>query len=106
MRRSVVSALTLAVALISAPATFAQDAEPEAAVTAQPANPLESQGDDAPDYWDEVLCRAGPRTAPPLRSRERICQTRRAWREYERRLEEVSRNMPHRNRTPDRQPNM
>lgn len=106
MRRSAVSAFALAAALISAPATFAQDAAPAGAVTTERADPPEAEGDDAPDYWDEVLCRAGPRTAPPLRSRERICQTRRGWREYERRLEEISRNMPHRNRTPDRQPPM
>ena len=106
MRRSVVSAFTLAAALISAPATFAQDAAPEGAVTAQPADPPEAEGDEAPDYWDEVICRAGPRNSIRLRSRERLCQTRRAWREYERHLEELSRNMPHRDRTPARQPNM
>ena len=106
MRRSVVTVFTLAVALISAPATFAQDAEQEGAATAQRAGPTEAGREDAPDYWDEVICRAGPRTAPPLRSRERVCQTRRAWREYQRRLDEISRNMPHQNRTPPRRPNM
>ena len=95
MRATAALASILGAILIGAPVAMAdpttQAPAPEAAPPA--ADAPEAEGDEDPAYWEEVICRAGPRAASRLRSRQRICQTRAAWREHELQLEENAREM-------------
>ena len=57
----------------TATATDAQEGEPAEA----PETPEETA------FLDQVVCRAAARAASRLRSRARVCDTRRAWRDME-----------------------
>lgn len=105
MRVTAALASIVGAILISAPVAMAdpvtQAPAPEAAT---PAEAPQAEADEDPAYWEEVICRAGPRAASRLRSRERVCQTRAAWREHELQLEENAREMQTRDRFQPRDP--
>ena len=107
MRVTAALASIVGAILISAPVAMAdpvtQAPAPEAA---PPAEAPQAEAEEDPAYWEEVICRAGPRAASRLRSRERICQTRAAWREHELQLEENAREMQTRDRIQPREPGM
>ena len=109
MRATAALASIFGAILIGAPVAMADPATQAPAPQAPPsadAPPAEAEGEEDPVYWEEVICRAGPRAASRLRSRERICQTRAAWREHELQLEEEARAMQTRDRIQPRQPGM
>jgi hypothetical protein len=60
-----------------------------ATATASATEPQEAEAAEAPEtpeetaYLDQVVCRAVARAASRLRSRTRVCDTRRAWRDME-----------------------
>lgn len=100
---SVVGAILIGAPVAMAdPTTQAPAPAPEAAAPA--ADAPEAEGEEDPAYWEEVICRAGPRAASRLRSRQRICQTRAAWRDHELQLEEEARAMQTRDRIQPREP--
>lgn len=100
MRVTAALASIVGAILIGAPVAMADPATQAPAPEAAPpaADAPEAEGEEDPAYWEEVVCRAGPRAASRLRSRQRICQTRAAWREHELQLEEDAREMQTRDR--------
>lgn len=105
MRETAALASLLTAILIGSPAapavawSVAQTPAPQQAPAPVDAPEDEAEGDENPAYWEEVLCRAGPRGASRL-SRQRVCKTRAAWREHD----DNARDTPTRERSEPREP--
>lgn len=92
--RTISLAAAAAFALFCAPAVAVAQEEPAAEAPAA----AETDADAAETveqtaYLNERICRAAPRAASRLASRERICMTRREWRAQEELAQQDTRDM-------------
>lgn len=92
MRHLVLMSGVFAVSLILTGNSNAQSAgsvPPQDPATATATDTQEGESAEAPEtpeetaFLDQVVCRAAARAASRLRSRARVCDTRRAWRDME-----------------------
>ena len=78
MRRTVPLVASVAAALLFAPSAMSRDGFQQPPPAASP-EPATGEAEEAPGYWQEVICRASSRPASRLRSRTQVCHTRQDW---------------------------